>query len=389
MASPVDTSVKFFSSSMFGAPNTLRGAAGLGLAVLRACLKDGFGEVTLVSLVVSGGVAVATLPGAHAAVVDSVVLISGVTDLTDLNGEQKVTVRFGNTLSFATALPDGTASGTILMRMAPAGWTEEFTGTNIAVFRPPAVDSIRPYLKITDTATLDMRVIGYEAMTSVTVGTGMFPTTAQLSGGTFWGKAETTAAGANPWILVADGKRMYFFVCTNYVADNASTAFCGNGFGDFKSLRSSADPYAIFLTGGGASLDWTKSLGLQMGSSSLFTPRSHSGTGTAQQMDTSSSVGATVASGGTPGRFGAYPGLADALYMSNTLVEVTGLGLGPRGKLAGIWPVPQAVPPGTFAANDTVAGGGETAGRRLLVVPVGDTPTAVGSPLLIDITGPW
>lgn len=389
MASPVDTSVTFFHSAMLGAPNGLRGAAGLALPIFQACLVDGFGEVTLTSLVVASGIATATLPGAHAAMVDSVVLISGVSDMTGLNGRQKATARFGNTVSFATALADGTASGTVLLRMAPAGWTRDFTATNVSVFRPPAVDSIRPYLKITDTATLDLRVIGYEAMTSVTVGTGLFPTTAQLSGGVFWGKAESTAAGVNPWMLFADGKCLYFCVNTGYNADNARTAFAVYGFGDFKPFKPSADPYAVFLSGAQALTSaWTATLGVQVMTGAMFTPRAHSGSGTAQPMDWISSVGATLPSGRST-RFGDYPGLADALYLASSLVSVTGSATGPRGRLAGLWDVPQNVAPGTFSAGDVTSGGGETAGRRLMVVPVGEGIDAIAGPLLFDVTGPW
>ena len=137
---------------------------------------------------------------------------------------------------------------------------------------------------------------------------------------------------------------------------------------------------------------WPLACDIQVGQQALggglYTPRAHTGAGAAQTMDWDSSVGATGVSGNST-RFGAYPGLADALYLSSTLVSVSGAGLGPRGKLAGLWNIPQTVAPGTFGMGDTVGGGGETAGRRLMIVPAGDSAAGVASPLAFDITGPW
>ncbi|EPD32955.1 hypothetical protein HMPREF9701_06413, partial [Delftia acidovorans CCUG 274B] len=56
MASPVDTSVKHFLSSMTGAP-VLSGTVGSMIALLDALLVTGFDTKTLTSLTVVGGVA--------------------------------------------------------------------------------------------------------------------------------------------------------------------------------------------------------------------------------------------------------------------------------------------------------------------------------------------
>ena len=60
MASPVDTSAKFFNENLPDAP-VLNGVAGSLIGLLTACLVTGFGLRTAVSLVVSGGVATLTL----------------------------------------------------------------------------------------------------------------------------------------------------------------------------------------------------------------------------------------------------------------------------------------------------------------------------------------
>jgi len=54
-----DTSVVYFDSTMTGAP-ALSGTAGTLIGLLDACLQDGFGGVTLDSLVVASNVATAT-----------------------------------------------------------------------------------------------------------------------------------------------------------------------------------------------------------------------------------------------------------------------------------------------------------------------------------------
>ena len=89
MTSVVDTSVKHFHSAMVGAP-ILNGQAGSMIALLNACLKDGFDIKVATSLTVDSGVATLAFTGSHSATVESVVLVAG-SSVADLNGEQKIT----------------------------------------------------------------------------------------------------------------------------------------------------------------------------------------------------------------------------------------------------------------------------------------------------------
>jgi hypothetical protein len=89
------------------------------------------------SLVVASNIATATISGGHSAEVGSVVLVSGATP-SGLNSEKKVlSVGAGNTtLTFdAPGISDQTASGTISLKLAGAGWSKEFTGTNLAAYK--------------------------------------------------------------------------------------------------------------------------------------------------------------------------------------------------------------------------------------------------------------
>ena len=76
------------------------------------------------------------------------VLVDGVTgSMTALNGEQRVTAATATTLQFATAVADGTATGTITVKTAPAGWQKLYTGTNKAAFKSLAVESLGMLLR--------------------------------------------------------------------------------------------------------------------------------------------------------------------------------------------------------------------------------------------------
>jgi len=149
MASPVDTIVKWARSDMPGAPVLTR-AAGSVTALLDALLVDGWGLQAATSVVVASGVATATFAADHAAAMHSVVEVAGATgSYTDLNGEQKITVANSNTLKWATALPDGTATGSITVKMAGGGWERPFTGTNLRAYRSASAQRHGQYLRVT------------------------------------------------------------------------------------------------------------------------------------------------------------------------------------------------------------------------------------------------
>lgn len=187
------TSVKHFHSAMNGAP-VLSGTAASLIAVLDACLVNGFGLQTASSVVVASGIATATFPSGHSFEPDTIALIDGAAP-AGLNGEKHVLTTSTNTITFAaTGIADGTATGTITAKLAPAGWEKPFSGTNLAVFRSLNVESTRMYLRVDDTGTTNSRVAGYESMTDVNTGVGPFPTSAMISGGGWWPKASAANA---------------------------------------------------------------------------------------------------------------------------------------------------------------------------------------------------
>lgn len=246
MASPVDTTVKWARSDMPGAPVLTR-AAGSMAALLDAFLVDGWGLQAATSVVIASGVATATFAADHAAAMHSVVEVAGATgSYTDLNGEQKITIANSNTLKWATALPDGTATGSITVKMAGGGWERPFTGTNLRAYRSASAQRHGQYLRVNDTGVGFTRVIGYENMTAISTGTGLFPTSAQVSGGYYWMKSVTATAAPISWVAGTDGRMLYLFtepLGADYPASKIMV------FGDMAPEAPAGDAYATLLLG--------------------------------------------------------------------------------------------------------------------------------------------
>lgn len=240
MASPVDTSVKFITENMPGAP-VLSGTAGALISVLDALLVTGFGLRTATSVTVAGGVATVTLASnaQNANLLHSVILVDGVAaPMADLNGEQRVTAAGTTTLQFATAVADGTATGTITVKSAPAGWEKLYSGTNKAVYRSTHVQSAKHCLRVDDTGTTSARVVGYETMTDVDTGVGPFPTAAQMSGGGYWWKSIDATATARGYFFAADPRMLL-----------AAPRPSGVGAALSANVRGFGDPIALAPSG--------------------------------------------------------------------------------------------------------------------------------------------
>ena len=233
---------KSFSSDMTGAA-VLSGTAGALIAVLDSVLVNGFGSVSVTGLAVASSVATATVAAGHSFKVGSVALVAGATP-SGLNGEKRVLTVASNTFTFdATGVSDGSATGTITAKVAAAGWTKQYTGTNIAVYKMGGVEGTGFVLRVDDTGTTVARVRGYEVMSDANTGTGPFPTTAQWAdSGLWWSKSNAASAAARPWRIVADD-RGFFYFCKQ--ADTGAE-HQGNYFGDILSLKSN-DPYACVL----------------------------------------------------------------------------------------------------------------------------------------------
>lgn len=406
MASPVDTTVKYFHADFPGAP-VLTGQAGTLIGLLEACLVTGFGLRSAISLVVSGGVATLSLSSdaKNGNLLHSVILVEGVTGaLTALNGEQRVTAASSTTLSFATAAADGTAAGTITVKSAPAGWLKPHSGANLAAFKSASPESTGCLLRVDDTGTTSARVVGYESMADIDAGTGPFPTPSQFSGGLYLPKASLANAAAIPWEIVAD-HRGFHYVLAHGVATNANFAGrTGWWFGDIAP-RKSGDAYACALLAGGTAGDFFGANYRTLHDSSrvVYLARSHTGLGASVPGGrfsptlapyTGSAAGEDV-SGASP-YVGTYPNAADNALITAPLFVLEGRNAGSatwRGVVPGVYHSPQQIPPGVFTPRAVIEATEGLAGRRLLAAP-GSASTSIllssqAGCTFYDITGPW
>lgn len=209
----ISNKVRYYTSAMSGAP-VLSGTAGALIAVLDACLVSGFGNKSIDSLVVSGGIATANIGSGHDFAEGDVLRISGATP-AGLNSDWRLASVTATSVTWSVegcGIADGTATGTITTLRAPAGWEKVFSdGGNRAAYRSLRhAEHFGQVLYVDDTGASTARVIGYSSMASIDAGSNPFPTADQLSGGGHWGKSQTADATARPWRLVADHQRVIF-----------------------------------------------------------------------------------------------------------------------------------------------------------------------------------
>lgn len=369
-----DTSVKVFSSTNTSAP-TLNNTAGSLITLLDACLVNGYGSVTLSSLVVSSNVATATVAAGHGftmlGTVGPVIKIEGAAP-SGLNGEWRITVTTSTAFTFATTgISDQTATGTITAKRAPAGFAKAFSGTNKAAYRSNDIAGTRFFLRIDDTGTTDARVRGYEAMDdvdTVTSGYGIFPTNAQVSGGGYvW---KSSSATNQLWTLFSDGQIIYFF--DNASSTNWQGGFC---FGDPDPYLSTDAHRCMILCGTSASSTYTFYQFNTTGYS--FFARSYTQLGTAVGSSRySHGKTSALCSGGQ-----SYPApIGDLLHLWP--VECWEESTVARGMMPGVWnPIHSnsAISHGTVI--DSIP---QLPGRTFFIQAVGSVYRAA-----FDITGPW
>lgn len=198
------TGVKYIHSELPGAP-VCNGVAGSLATVLEACLCNGFGLITASSVVIAGGVATATFPTTHAFEPRIVALVAGATP-AGLNGEQRITATTANSASWATSLPDGAATGTITLKVAPAGWTKALSSGNVVAFKSASPAASGILARIDDSIGRYARIRLVESMSDIDTLVGPTPTNGQQPGGAYISKSDAASSAARKWIVVASDK---------------------------------------------------------------------------------------------------------------------------------------------------------------------------------------
>lgn len=367
-----DTSVKYFDSSMSGAP-ALSNTAGTLVSVLDACLVNGFGSMTLTSLVIAGNVATAIKTG-HGFVMRGntgpVIVISGATP-AELNTEFRIqSIPDANTFTFATSgIADQTATGTISAKRAPAGFSKVFSGTNKGAYQSNDITGTQLFLRVDDTTTTYARMRGYEDIANQTAfdgdtATGPYPTDEQLSGGGYLFKVNGT--GTRKWTLFCDGRIFYFFD-DPYVTGEWYGGIC---FGDPQS-HYAVDPFCCILvaTTAATSPTYLFQLGVSSGG---YIARNSSMTGL--------SVVLGKYSHGRSTQMGYNYTTFNYDFLSFWPVEVWDSSVAPRGMMPGLWnPISSTLPHGLV-----INGIAQLPGRTLITQRM-----SVSYCCAIDITGPW
>jgi hypothetical protein len=370
----MSTSVKVFQSTDTGAP-TLSGTAGSLITLLDACLINGYGSVTLDSLVVASNVATCTKSTGHGFTmlgnVGPVIRISGATP-AGLNGDWRITVVSATQFTFTTTgISDQTATGTIVAKRAPLGFSKVFSGTNLAAYRSDDVTGTQFILRVSDDGTGSAsysRLVGYETMTDMNMGTGPFPTGIQYSGGVYIHKSQTKTEVARPWRLIGDGRSFYVLI------DNTSGSSWDGGmwFGDLNSFLST-DNYHCGLIGMDSAYG-TNKLHLLSSSVAAYLARSYSQVGESVSL-------LRYAHRMSPN----YLGYVDAAYpnpvaggMMSSPVEAGESAVIIRGLMPGLYcPLHYLTPPDSTVIV-TIDG------RTLFVQKLSTSYRAA-----FDITGPW
>ena len=388
--------VKCYSSDQPGAP-VLSGTAGAMLALLQSCLVDGFGLKTCDSITVAAGVATAVFSTGHSFLPGSPALIAGATP-AGLNGEWKVLTAGTNNITFAVpGVVNGVATGTITAKVAPAGWTQAFTGTNLGVFKSSSPESTGLLMRLDDTGTVSCRVVGYESMSGVSAGLGAFPLASQASGGLWWGKSNTANTTSRVWRIYASARAFHLWVS----ASSNVTGEQGTGivytFGDALSYRA-GDAFCGLINGGTYAgevntsiVTFSGCLGYSNGASlpnNAFLARSPFGVGGAlnvRKVSASSSNSGTYSGmAGYSSVIYVYPNIADnSLRLAPLELHHTTYGL--LGRVAGVHHCAQFLAD-SFATGAEIVGEGVYSGKTLVALHVG--PVAGGA-VFIDTTGPW
>jgi hypothetical protein len=366
-------------------PNAPRcsGTNGDLVALLDACLINGFNLLSVQSLNVLTNVATAQFSSAHGFVAGQIIAIDGATP-AGLNGEKKVIATpTTTTLTFdATGIADGAASGSIGCRIAPVGgWEKVYSGTNKAVYRSTDITSTRLYLRVDDSGaeTRNAEVRGYEAMSDVDTGTGPFPTEAQVSAvNHVWRKSTTADTTARAWGLVGDASAFYLVVKFAATFPLIGSTYA---FGDFVSYKP-ADAYGCWIIAQTSSttLDTTYFNRIDGAINTGYAARSYTqleGPAVLNRRGIGPQI--YMGSGGP-----AYPSIVDnGLSLHGPIITMEGT-TAIRGHLPGVYQPLQDKPLTHGAIVENVDG---FPGGRCLLLAGGESTSEART--AFDITGPW
>ncbi|MBF6987259.1 hypothetical protein [Cupriavidus sp. IK-TO18] len=398
------TSVKNYNSLSASAP-VLHGNPGSMITLLDAVLVNGYGQKTLDALIVASNVATCTVSAGHGFSSNQVVTVAGATP-SGLNGDVRITVLSATVFRFATTgISDQTATGTITAKIAPLGWTKPFSGTNLAAYKPSDPQATGMILRVDDTGILTARhsrVFAVESMTDINTYTSMIPTTAQQSGGMWWGKSASLDTTARAWFIIGDERCFYIGM-----APHPTNPINGNQIyfaGDILPMGST-DQYHFLISGatsditsyGSGVITNCMSSGGAGGLNSGYLARFNSqlgGSVTANRAGLMFGWGSAYSgdSGYSASALPTFPNPTDGAVMVTPVVilEATGTNKGLRGWCPGMYHMPVAGSNTAYNHLDPVTGVDTLPGKTFVAMRTGNPAQVQYAGItLFDLFGPW
>lgn len=369
--------VKWFDDTVMAGAPELNATAGSLIAVLDACLIDGFNVKTVQNFVIAGGIGTITFPSSgHGYVLHQVAALAGATD-DQYNGDWRVTeVNATNIKVDATGVANATVAGTLSCTTPPlGGWVKAFYGTNLAAYKSTVADSSGLYLRVYDPAGRAADVRGYEAMTDINTGAGLFPTIAQKS--TYRASKSQDGVNLSRWTLVGDKQFFYLSQHDNQtnITSSPNSRDC-LAFGDILSFRPN-DAYHCLISSG-----YSQQAAIVSEGDYSYLARAHTQLGSALSVSITSSLGFGQISGSVslPQRYPNGPDnsliLSDARYIVDGNYAATSI----RGKLPGFFECLQ----GGVPSSGTIFADALGTGKHVMLI--GASPIYR---FALDITGPW
>lgn len=258
------------------------------------------------------------------------------------------------------------------------GWTKVYTGTNLAAYRQPSGTN-QFYLYVDDSAGQNAVLRGYESMTSISAGTGAFPTTAQTSSGRYFYKSITGDSTQRGWYFISNGKIFYLIGLTG-----SSSYDGGLVFGDFISYKASDVYGTVLIANSGANANSSGIALYALASNmttanSAFIARSYTQIGSSMHANHFSDIvrssSAGMGANGYP-----YPDpVSGGLILAPVYINEPSVG-SVRGVLPGIWDPMHNKP---FATGDTFTGTNELNGKTF------EVSSLAGGQVVFETSDTW
>lgn len=227
--------IKIFSYDQTAAPQ-VTGEVNKLDPILYACLVTGFNSKNISTITVAANVATVTTSTAHGYNQYDIIKVEGANEIVFNDEFTIASVPTTTTFTFPLTTGLSSATGTITCKIAPLGWTREFTGTNKSVYRSPTGN--RFYLRVDDSNTMYSIITCYESMTGVDTGTNAV-------GPVYWVKSNAASTATREWYLVGNDKTFYLF---DAWSSSYPTLHIGYAFGEFSSLKA-GDAFNTMLIG--------------------------------------------------------------------------------------------------------------------------------------------